>query len=92
MASLFFEERHSRYRVRFEFAGVAYNRSLGKPEDVERAARDVLGRVEETLRLLAECRLKMPEVADPLLSERQANARRRREGLARHPIRCYSCG
>lgn len=31
-------------------------------------------------------------IADSLRCERATNARRRREGLTRHPIRGYACG
>lgn len=31
-------------------------------------------------------------VADSLWCERATNARRRREGLTRHPVRGYACG
>src|SRR4051794_24732671 len=58
MASVFFEKQHGRYRIRCEYQGVSYNRSLGKsggrPEEDKREAEATLLRVEKTLGLLAE--------------------------------------
>lgn len=70
MASVFFEKQHGRYRIRFEYQGVSYNRSLGKsggrPEDDRREAGATLLSVEKTLRALADGFLVMPEgTTDP---------------------------
>ena len=70
MASLNYDERHRRYRVRFTVAGVSYNRSLGKitsdrPEQAKAEAEATLARVEKTLGLIAEGIITLDDVADP---------------------------
>lgn len=63
MATLEFDETSRRYRVRFRYAGRPYKRSL-KTVD-QREAHDVVGRINDTLRLLEQGRLEMPPEADP---------------------------
>lgn len=68
MASLFFEKLHQRYRVRFEYQGVCYNRSLGTStgSNAEADAKAVLARVEKTLGLVADGFIEMPtNTTDP---------------------------
>lgn len=52
-----------RVRVRFRYNGIAYKRSLKTADRQEAAA--VVGRIEETIRLLERGRLEMPPNADP---------------------------
>ena len=63
MASLEFDELSGRYRIRFRYGGQPYKRSL-KTTDVKEA-QGVLGRVEETIRLLERGRMELPAGAEP---------------------------
>jgi integrase len=63
MASLELNEKTRRYRVRFRYAGRPFKRSL-KTTD-RREALDVLGRINDTIRLLEQGRLEMPSDANP---------------------------
>jgi hypothetical protein len=63
MASVEFDEASSRYRIRFRYGGKPFKRSLKTSE--EREARSILGRVEETIRLMKRGRLDLPPDADP---------------------------
>ena len=63
MANLELDEASGRYRIRFRHAGKAFKRSL-KTGD-RREAEAVLGRVEETIRLLERGRLDLPRNSDP---------------------------
>jgi len=76
MASLEFDELSGRYRIRFRYGGQPYKRSL-KTGDVKEA-RGVLGRVEETIRLLERGRMEMPPGAEPgqfILSDGRLNGK-----------------
>ena len=76
MASLELDKPSGRFRIRFRYAGEAYKRSL--ETDDRREAQAVLGRVEETLRLLNRGRLELPSTADPgvfILSDGKLNAK-----------------
>jgi len=68
MASLHFNEQHGRYRIRFDFGGQSYNRSLGKisgeADEARADAEATLTRVEKTLGLLRDGFLVMPDNAD----------------------------
>ena len=63
MASIQQDPQSKNYRIRFRFGGRRYFRSLKTTEI--KVARSVLGRVEETLRLLDQGRLEIPAKADP---------------------------
>ena len=63
MASIEFDELSSRYRIRFRYGGQPYKRSL-KTRDVKEA-QGILGRVEETIRLLERGRMELPPGAEP---------------------------
>jgi integrase len=63
MASIEFDELSGRYRIRFRYGGQPYKRSL-KTRDVKEA-QGILGRVEETIRLLERGRLDLPPGAEP---------------------------
>lgn len=74
MASLEHDPTSGHYRVRFRYDGRPYKRSLKTTE--RREADAVLGRIEETIRLLERGRLEMPPVADPgafILSDGKRN-------------------
>ena len=76
MASIEFDEASGRYRIRFRYAGKPYKRSL-KTTD-KRDAGAVVGRVEETIRLLERGRLNIPPDADPgvfILSDGKLNGK-----------------
>ena len=76
MASLELDKASGRYRVRFRHAGGAFKRSL-KTSD-RREAKAVLGRVEETIRLLERGRLDLPSDSDPglfILSDGKLNGK-----------------
>ena len=62
MASLEYDEESGRYRIRFRYGGSPYKRSLKTTDRHEAAA--IVGRVEETIRLLERGRLDMPPDAD----------------------------
>ena len=63
MASLEFDKTSQFYRIRFRFAGRAFKRSLST--DNRKLANATLARVEETLALIANDRLEVPEDVDP---------------------------
>src|SRR4029077_20850693 len=63
MASLQFDEASSRFRIRFYFGGQQYKRSI-KTKD-QKIANGICGRVEETIRLLEQGRLEIPDGAAP---------------------------
>ena len=63
MASIEFDEVSGRYRIRFRYGGKPYKRSLKTTE--KREAETVVGRVEETIRLLERGRIDIPSGADP---------------------------
>ena len=74
MASIEFDEASGRYRIWFRYAGKPYKRSLKTTE--KREAEAVVGRVEETIRLLERGRLDIPSDADPgvfILSDGKLN-------------------
>ena len=76
MASLELDKPSGRFRIRFRYAGEAYKRSL--ETDDRREAQAILGRVEETLRLLDRGRLEIPADADPgsfILSDGKPNGK-----------------
>ena len=76
MASIEFDEASGRYRVRFRYGGRPYKRSLKTTE--KREAEGVVGRVEETIRLLERGRLEIPPDADPgvfILSDGKLNGK-----------------
>ena len=63
MASLEFDDVSRRYRIRFRYAGQPYKRSL-KTNDLKEA-HGILGRVEDTIRLLERGRMELPPGAEP---------------------------
>lgn len=63
VASLEHDSESQSYRIRFRFAGRAFKRSLSTPD--RKLARSTLARVEETLSLIANDRLEVPEDVDP---------------------------
>lgn len=63
MASLEFDELSGRYRIRFRYGGQPYKRSL-KTRDAKEA-QGIVGRVEETIRLLERGRMELPVGAEP---------------------------
>ena len=74
MASIEFDKASDRYRIRFRYGGKPFKRSLKTSE--EREARSILGRVEETIRLMERGRLDLPPDADPgvfILSDGKLN-------------------
>jgi integrase len=74
MASIEFDEVSGRYRIRFRYGGKPYKRSLKTTE--KREAENVVGRVEETIRLLERGRIDIPSGADPgvfILSDGKLN-------------------
>lgn len=58
-----YESDSGRYHVRFRYAGMSFKRSVKTSSEKE--ARSVLGRIEETLRLLERGSLAIPADADP---------------------------
>ena len=62
MASLEEVRFSARYHIRFRYSGRAFKRALKTTDRGE--AESVLGRVEETIRLLERGRLEMPTDAD----------------------------
>lgn len=62
MASLYKNPKSGRYQLRFRYCGEPHKRALGTKD--QREARGILGRAEETLRLLERGRLTLPEGAD----------------------------
>src|SRR6266404_9332117 len=74
MAFLQFDEASGRYRIRFNFGGQEFKRSL-KTKD-RKVALGLQARVEETVRLLEQGRLGIPAGADPaafILSDGKLN-------------------
>jgi len=63
MASLEADAASERFRIRFRYGGESYKRSLKTTDRCE--ANAILGRVEETIRLLERGRLEIPPDADP---------------------------
>jgi integrase len=63
MAFLQFDEASGRYRLRFNFGGRKFKRSI-KTKD-QKIALGIQARVEETIRLLEQGRLELPANADP---------------------------
>ncbi len=63
VASLEFDKTSQCYRIRFRFAGRAFKRSLATSN--RRLALATLARAEETLALIANDRLEVPEDVDP---------------------------
>ena len=63
MASINQDPKSQVFRIRFRFGSVRVNRSL-KTKD-RKIAQSVLGRVEETLRLVEHGRLEIPPKVDP---------------------------
>jgi integrase len=61
--SLEIDKRSNHYRIRFRYAGREFKRSLSTSNP--RLARGMLARVEETLALIANDRLDVPEDVDP---------------------------
>jgi hypothetical protein len=64
MASLFFDESSEHFFVRFRYGGRSFKRSLGTNK--EKLAHAQASRVEETLILLKNGRLSIPQNADPV--------------------------
>jgi len=64
VASLQFDEKSGRWRIRFYFGSQEYKRSL-KRIKTEQEALALKGRVEETIMLLERGRLELPVDADP---------------------------
>lgn len=76
MASLQFDEKSGRYRIRFYCGNTEYKRSLKTKDEAE--AQAVKVRVEETLRLIERGRLEIPPGADParfVLSDGKLNGK-----------------
>jgi hypothetical protein len=76
MATLELDPVSGRYRIRFRYANCPYKRSLKTSE--RREAEGILGRVEETLRLLERGRMEIPPEADPgtfILSDGKLNGK-----------------
>lgn len=76
MASLEADAASGRFRIRFRYGGESYKRSLKTTDQSE--ANVVLGRVEETIRLLERGRLEMPPDSDPgvfILSDGKLNGK-----------------
>ncbi len=76
MAHLEHNDASERYRIRFGYGSKEYRRSLKTADRVE--ANSVLGRVEETIRLLERGRLELPPGADPgtfILSDGKLNGK-----------------
>lgn len=74
MACIEFDKASDRYRIRFRYGGKPFKRSLKTSE--EREALSILGRVEETIRLMERGRLDLPPDADPgvfILSDGKLN-------------------
>jgi integrase len=65
MSSVQFDEGSKRYRIRFNFGGEEFKRSL-KTRD-KKIANGIKARVEETIRLIEQGRLEIPAGADPAL-------------------------
>jgi hypothetical protein len=63
MVSIEFDETSSRYRIRFRHGGMPFKRSLKTSEEKEPLS--ILGRVEETIRLMERGRLGLPPDAGP---------------------------
>ena len=63
MASIRQDPDSKIYRIRFRFCGKSYNRSI-KTKDFK-TAKSILGRVEETIRLIEQGRLEIPQKIDP---------------------------
>ena len=63
VASLEYDSASQSYRIRFRFAGRSFKRSLST--DNRKLANLTLARVEETLSLIANDRLEVPEDVDP---------------------------
>jgi integrase len=63
VASLEFDKTSRSYRIRFRFAGRSFKRSLST--DNRKLANSTLARVEETLALIANDRLEVPDDVDP---------------------------
>jgi len=64
MATVSKDEKSGNFHVRFRFGGRSFKRSLKTGN--AREALSVLGRVDETLRLLERGSIQMPVVADPV--------------------------
>ena len=76
MACIELDEASGRYRIRFRYGGKPFKRSLKTSEEKE--ARSILGRVEETIRLMERGRLDLPPNADPgvfILSDGKLNTK-----------------
>lgn len=76
MASIKQDPQSRVFRIRFRFAGRRVNRSLRTKD--RKVARSVLGRVEETLRLIEQGRLEIPLKTDPatfILSDGKVRSR-----------------
>jgi integrase len=76
VASLQLDPKSGRYRIRFGFGGQEYKRSLRTRD--EGAATVILGRVEETLRLMEQGRIELPANVDPgrfILSDGKRNGK-----------------
>jgi hypothetical protein len=63
VASIQQDPKSKTFRIRFRFGGRRYFRSLKTTEF--KVAQSILGRVEETLRLIEQGRLEIPAKADP---------------------------
>ena len=63
MASIARDRASGRYRIRFRYAGRSYQRSLKTKN--RREANSILGRVEETMRLIERGQIDVPWDADP---------------------------
>ncbi len=75
MASIQQDPKSKNFRIRFRFGGRRYFRSLKTTE--LKVAQSILGRVEETLRLLDQGRLEIPPKAEPgkfILSDGKINS------------------
>lgn len=76
MAFLQLDQASGRYRIRFNYGGQEFKRSL--KTDSEKVARGNLARVEEMIRLLEQGRIEIPLGADPatfILSDGKLNQR-----------------
>ena len=76
MAHIELDESSRRYRIRFRYGGKEYKRSLKTTSEGE--ANSILGRVEETVRLLERGRMVLPSDADAgtfILSDGKRNGK-----------------
>ncbi len=77
MASIQQDPQSKNFRIRFRYGGRRYFRSLNTTE--LKVAQSILGRVEDTLRLIDQGRLEIPPKAEPgkfILSDGKINSDR----------------